>query len=77
MICFLLFTDKCYSSVDQPCCRALYNFKPENEKELAFKKGDILILTNQVDENWYEGQLSGVSGFFPISYVKVLVPLPQ
>ncbi|XP_062856774.1 endophilin-A3b [Trichomycterus rosablanca] len=70
-------TDKCYSSLDQPCCRALYNFKPEDDKELSFKKGDIIILTNQVDENWYEGQLSGESGFFPISYVKVLVPLPQ
>lgn len=63
--------------LDQPCCRALYNFKPENQGELGFKEGDFIILTNQIDENWYEGLLSGESGFFPISYVKVLVPLPQ
>ncbi|XP_007238150.1 endophilin-A3b isoform X1 [Astyanax mexicanus] len=63
--------------LDQPCCRAIYNFKPENQGELGFKEGDFIILTNQIDENWYEGLLSGESGFFPISYVKVLVPLPQ
>ncbi|XP_033986434.1 endophilin-A3a [Trematomus bernacchii] len=63
--------------LDQPCCRSLYSFEPENQGELGFKEGDIIILTNQIDENWYEGMIHGESGFFPISYVEVLVPLPQ
>ncbi|XP_038872887.1 endophilin-A3b [Salvelinus namaycush] len=70
-------THDCEVFLDQPCCRALYRFVAENEGELGFKEGDLIILTNQIDDNWYEGMISGESGFFPISYVNVLVPLPQ
>lgn len=62
--------------LDQPCCRAMYSFHPDQEGELDFSEGDIITLTRQVDANWYEGTLRGQSGLFPISYVDVLVPLP-
>ncbi|XP_028296762.1 endophilin-A3a isoform X1 [Gouania willdenowi] len=63
--------------MDQPCCRSLYDFDPQNEGELGFKAGDLIILTNQIDQHWYEGMINGDSGFFPINYVKVIVPLPH
>ncbi|XP_074489513.1 endophilin-A3b [Sebastes fasciatus] len=70
----------CYADsqlvLDQPCCRALYSFHPSHEGELSFSVGDVIVLTNQVDANWYEGNAGGRSGLFPVSYVDVLVPLP-
>ncbi|XP_022915214.1 endophilin-A isoform X12 [Onthophagus taurus] len=59
-----------------PCCTALYDFEAENMGELGFKENDVITLINKIDENWFEGSLNGRTGYFPVSYVRVDIPLP-
>ncbi|CAI9733753.1 endophilin-A3-like isoform X1 [Octopus vulgaris] len=57
----------------KPCCKAMYDFEPENEGELGFSEGDIIDLIQKVDDNWFEGSIRGQTGYFPVNYVEVIV----
>ncbi|XP_011502913.1 PREDICTED: arf-GAP with SH3 domain, ANK repeat and PH domain-containing protein 1 isoform X2 [Ceratosolen solmsi marchali] len=58
-------------------CRALYDCEADNEDELSFHEGDIIVVTNEHtdDENWMEGFLERTPerrGMIPISFVHML-----
>ncbi|XP_071986707.1 sorbin and SH3 domain-containing protein 1 isoform X29 [Engystomops pustulosus] len=53
---------------------AKFNFHGDTVVEMSFKKGERITLIRRVDENWYEGKISGTNrqGIFPVTYVDVL-----
>ena len=58
-------------------CRALYDCEADNEDELTFEEGDIILVINEdtEDDNWMEGCLMtdpGKRGLFPVSFVNML-----
>ncbi|KAM6148669.1 E3 ubiquitin-protein ligase SH3RF2 isoform 2-T2 [Erethizon dorsatum] len=60
-----------------PRAKALCNYRGQNPGGLRFNKGDVILLRRQLDENWYQGEINGVSGIFPASSVEVIKQLPQ
>lgn len=51
--------------------KALFDFNPQEENELQFKKGEIIEVVEQDDPNWWKGRLQGREGLFPSNYVAV------
>jgi hypothetical protein len=66
--------------------KALYNYEPKHDDELAFNTGDIIDLVvapkvsslhvegdeSSEDEGWSKGSINGNVGVFPLNYVKQL-----
>ncbi|XP_072945708.1 arfGAP with SH3 domain, ANK repeat and PH domain-containing protein isoform X8 [Epargyreus clarus] len=57
-------------------CRALYDCSADNEDELSFREGEVIVVINErtEDDNWMEGQVEGTGrrGMFPVSFVHML-----
>uniref|UniRef100_A0A3Q3D8T4 Osteoclast-stimulating factor 1 n=1 Tax=Hippocampus comes TaxID=109280 RepID=A0A3Q3D8T4_HIPCM len=51
-------------------CKVLFEYQPQNEDELELKVGDILEITEEVEEGWWSGVINGKSGLFPSNFVK-------
>ncbi|XP_061541157.1 LOW QUALITY PROTEIN: rho guanine nucleotide exchange factor 6 [Phycodurus eques] len=57
-------------SSGQLMVKARFNFKQNNEDELSFVKGDVIVVMRQEEGGWWEGNLNGKTGWFPSNYVR-------
>ncbi|XP_077540159.1 dynamin associated protein 160 isoform X4 [Haemaphysalis longicornis] len=56
--------------------RALFAFVGQQEDELSFQKGDVLVVLGKEDASWWRGELGGRVGLFPANYVEPLGDKP-
>nr|XP_008513521.1 PREDICTED: intersectin-2 isoform X2 [Equus przewalskii] len=56
-----------------PVCQviAMYDYTANNEDELNFSKGQLINVLNKDDPDWWQGEISGLTGLFPSNYVKM------
>jgi hypothetical protein len=52
--------------------KALYDFSPSSPGELTFRAGDILIVKQSNEPDWWDGMIEGSNtiGAFPAAYVE-------
>ena len=52
--------------------QAIYDFTPQESGELEFRRGDVITVTDNTDQHWWEGELCARRGLFPATYVTPL-----
>lgn len=53
--------------------RAIYDFEAQEANELPLRANQIVRLYRHVDDDWMEGEIDGQVGFFPKSYITIIV----
>ncbi|XP_053469947.1 CD2-associated protein isoform X1 [Ictalurus furcatus] len=51
-------------------CKVLFEYVPQNEDELELKVGEIIDISEEVEEGWWSGIMNGKTGLFPSNFVK-------
>ena len=51
-------------------CEALYDYDGQQSDELTIRPGDVIYVTDKIDEDWWQGNLDGTIGIFPANYVE-------
>jgi growth factor receptor-binding protein 2 len=53
--------------------KCLHDFNATENDELSFKKGTVIkVIDQSEDENWYRAELDGREGFVPSNYIEML-----
>ncbi|ORZ25030.1 hypothetical protein BCR42DRAFT_399224 [Absidia repens] len=57
---------------------AIYDYAGEDPStDLSFRKGDMIEVTEHVNDDWWRGSLKGKSGIFPQNHVQSVPPQKQ
>ncbi|XP_029610514.1 SH3 domain-containing protein 19 isoform X2 [Salmo trutta] len=62
--------------VSGPRCVARFDYEGEEEDELTFSEGDVIALTEVIDQEWGRGQIHGRIGIFPLAFTEILEEPP-
>ena len=52
---------------------AQFDFTARSQRELSFKKGDLLTLYTQVSGDWWKGSKDGRDGLVPDKYIMLRI----
>ncbi|XP_022081897.1 SH3 domain-containing kinase-binding protein 1-like isoform X2 [Acanthaster planci] len=52
--------------------KVVYSYHPQNEDEISLEVNDIIDVTGQPEDGWWEGMLKGKKGMFPSNFVTVI-----
>eukprot|EP00041_Stephanoeca_diplocostata_P032364 m.1035825 g.1035825 ORF g.1035825 m.1035825 type:complete len:280 (-) comp24138_c3_seq36:2377-3216(-) len=55
---------------DFPRVVALYDYVARSDQELTFRAGDVMVITEILSDDWFEGNLGDVGGLIAAAYVR-------
>ncbi|XP_029102913.1 neutrophil cytosol factor 4 isoform X1 [Scleropages formosus] len=60
-----------------PRAEAMFDFSGSGQLELSLRAGEVIFLLRRVNADWLEGTVRDRTGIFPVSFVKIIKPLPD
>lgn len=55
--------------------KTIYDCQADNDDELTFIEGEVIVVTGEEDQEWWIGHIEGEperKGVFPVSFVHIL-----
>lgn len=65
-----------FSSCFSPEYVAMYTYESNEQGDLSFQQGDIVVVTRK-EGDWWTGMVGGKTGVFPSNYVKPRDSVPE